>query len=135
MTPLDPCPIADRQVCLATRDLARAVLRRLSVTAAGIEPRIKTIVATRADDFMGYDLWRLHGSDGRLLLRFDLLKNPGAEWVKLAADVSLLARLADLRNHPPGYYYVHPLSDPRDVAIPLPSNPRGLAPRAIGPLP
>ncbi|TQK44381.1 hypothetical protein FBY35_5885 [Streptomyces sp. SLBN-118] len=134
MTPVDPCPIADRQVCLATRDLSRAVLRRLSETAAGIEPRIKTITATRTDGPRGYALWRLHGDDGRLLLQFDLLQEPGAAWNTLAGDVCFLARLADLRTHPPGYFYVHPLPDPRDIAIPLPSNPRGLAPRTIGPL-
>lgn len=134
MTPVDPCPIADRQVCLATRDLSRAVLRRLCVTAAGIEPRIKTIVATQADGPVEYALWRLHGDDGRLLLRFDLLKEPGAAWGALTGDVSFLARLANLRTHPPGYFYVHPLPDPRDIAIPLPSNPRGLAPRTIGTL-
>jgi hypothetical protein len=133
VTPVDPCRIADRQVCLATRDLSRAVLRRLTVTAAGIEPRIKTIVATQ-DSPGSYALWRLHGDDGRLLLQFDLLKEPGAAWASLTGDVSFLARLADLRTHPPGYFYVHPLPDPRDIAIPLPSNPRGLAPRTIGPL-
>lgn len=134
MTPVDPCRIADRQVCLATRDLSRAVLRRLTVTAAGIEPRIKTIVATQTDSPGSYALWRLHGDDGRLLLQFDLLKEPGTAWASLTGDVSFLARLADLRTHPPGYFYVHPLPDPRDIAIPLPSNPRGLAPRTIGPL-
>ncbi|MEU9238557.1 hypothetical protein [Streptomyces sp. NPDC048385] len=134
MTPVDPCPIADRQVCQATRDLSRAVLRRLSVTAAGIESRIKTIVATQAGCPGEYALWRLHGDDGRLLLQFDLLKKPGTVWGALAGDVSFLGRLANLRTHPPGYFYVHPLPDPRDVAIPLPSNPRGLAPRTIGPL-
>ncbi|MFJ4684679.1 hypothetical protein [Streptomyces sp. NPDC088789] len=134
MTPVDPCRIADRQVCLATRDLSRAVLRRLSVTAAGIEPRIKTIVATQTDGSTEHALWRLHGDDGRLLLQCDLLKEPGAAWNALTVDVSFLARLANLRTHPPGYFYVHPLPDPRDIAIPLPSNPRGLAPRTIGPL-
>ncbi|SED60520.1 hypothetical protein SAMN05428942_2117 [Streptomyces sp. 2112.2] len=134
MKTVDPCPLADRQVCLATRDLARAVLRRLRVTAARIEPRIKTIVATRTDTPGEYGLWRLHGDDGRLLLQFDLLKEPGVAWNNLTGDVSLLGRLANLRTHPPGYFYVHPLPDPRDIAIPLPSNPRGLAPRAIGPL-
>ncbi|GAA3304882.1 hypothetical protein [Streptomyces cinereospinus] len=134
MTPVDPCRIADRQVCLATRDLSRAVLRRLTVTAAGIEPRIKTIVATQTDSPGSYALWRLHGGDGRLLLQFDLTREPGAEWVSLTRDVSFLARLADVRTHPPGYFYVHPLPDPRDIAIPLPSNPRGQAPRTIGPL-
>lgn len=134
MTPVDPCPIADRQVCLATRHLSRAVLRRLSVTAAGIEPRIKTIVATQTDGPGEYRPWRLHGDDGRLLLQFDLLKEPGAVWNDLTGDVCFLARLANLRTHPPGYFYVHPLQDPRDIAIPLPSNPRGLAPRTIGPL-
>ncbi|MEU8968929.1 hypothetical protein AB0D11_06570 [Streptomyces monashensis] len=134
MTPVDPCRVADRQVCLATRDLSRAVLRRLAVTAAGIEPRIKTIVATQTDGPAEHALWRLHGDDGRLLLQFDLLKGAGAAWSALTADVSFLARLANLRTHPPGYFYVHPLPDPRDIAIPLPSNPRGLAPRTIGPL-
>ncbi|MEV0257690.1 hypothetical protein AB0H82_25960 [Streptomyces sp. NPDC050732] len=133
MTPVDPCPLADRQVCLATRDLSRAVLRRLSVTAAGIEPRIRTIVATQTDSGK-CTLWRLHGDDGRLLLQFDPLKKPGAAWDSLSGDVSFLARLANLRTHPPGYFYVHPLPDPRGIAIPLPSNPRGLAPRTIGTL-
>jgi hypothetical protein len=55
-------------------------------------------------------------------------------WDRLTADVSLLAQLADLKTHPPGYYYVHPLPDPRDIAVPLPVNPRGLPPRTIGPL-
>ncbi|MEU6475361.1 hypothetical protein ABZ858_00450 [Streptomyces sp. NPDC047017] len=132
MASVDPCPPADRQVCQATRDLARAVLRRLRVTAVKIEPRIKTLVATRAEAPGEYLLWRLHGDDGRLLFRFDLAREPSADWGKLAADVSLIARLADLRAHPPGYFYVHPLSDARDVAIPLPTNPRGQAPRTVG---
>ncbi|WSQ08937.1 hypothetical protein OG604_14825 [Streptomyces sp. NBC_01231] len=128
----DPCPLADQRVCEATRDLARAVLRRMAVTAAAIEPRIRTLVATREEP--GYALWRLHGADGRLLLRFDLCKEPDPIWNKLTADLRLLARLADLRTHPPGYYYVHPLKDERDIAVPLPGNPRGLPPRTIGPL-
>lgn len=131
---VDPCPIANRQVCLATRDLSRAVLRRLSVNAARIEPRIRTIVATQDGDPGDYALWRLHGDDGRLLLQFNLLQKQGAAWGPLTGDVSFLARLANLRTHPPGYFYVHPLADSRDIAIPLPSNPRGLAPRTIGPL-
>ncbi|MGM9465350.1 hypothetical protein [Streptomyces murinus] len=129
MTPDDPCPPADRQVCQATRDLSRAVLRRLRVTAVAIEPRIKTIVATRVDNSAGYRLWRLHGDDGRLLFRFDLAREHGADWGKLAADVSFIVGLAELHTHPPGYFYVHPLPDPRDIAIPLPANPRGQAPR------
>ncbi|WJV48934.1 hypothetical protein [Streptomyces flavofungini] len=132
MSPLDPCPLADRQVCQATRDLARAVLRRLGETAAKVEPRIKTIVVTRIDAPSRHVLWRLHGDDGRLLLKFDPLRTPGAVWGGLAADASFLAALADLRAHPPGYYYVHPMPDPRDLAIPLPDNPRGLAPRSVG---
>ncbi|MEV0444980.1 hypothetical protein AB0I84_21620 [Streptomyces spectabilis] len=134
MSLLDPCPLADRQVCQATRGLARAVLRRLGETAAKIESRIKTIVITRADVPSRHVLWRLHGDDGRLLLQFDLLRAPGAAWDRLAADAAFLAALADLRGHPPGYYYVHPMPDPRDLAIPLPGNPRGLAPRTLGPL-
>lgn len=63
---------------------------------------------------------------GRLLLWFDLTKQPDPIWNKLTADLCLLARLADLRTHPPGYYYVHPLTDSRDIAVPLPANPRGL---------
>ncbi|MCK7627264.1 hypothetical protein MUU72_29920 [Streptomyces sp. RS10V-4] len=134
MTPIDPCPLADRQVCRAARDLARAVLRRLCVNTGRIEPGVKTLVATRTDTPGEYTLWRLHGNDGRLLLRFDLARGPGAAWSKVAADASLLARLADLRSHPPGYFYVHPLKDPRDIAVPLPANPRGLPPRTVGPL-
>ncbi|MEU4166166.1 hypothetical protein AB0F46_04670 [Streptomyces sp. NPDC026665] len=134
MTPVDPCLVADRQVCQATRDLARAVLRRLTVTAVGIQSDIKTVVATQVHDSREYHLWRLHGDDGRLLLQFDPLKQSSDVWRTLAGDASLLGRLADLRAHPPGYFYVHPLPDPRDIAIPLPSNPRGLAPRGIGPL-
>ncbi|WEH18170.1 hypothetical protein [Streptomyces sp. VNUA24] len=100
--------------------------------AIKIEPRIGTLVATRRD--LGYDLRLLHGTGGRLLLRYDLLKQPDPVWDRLTADVSLLAQLADLKTHPPGYYYVHPLPDPRDIAVPLPVNPRGLPPRTIGPL-
>ncbi|WP_329318033.1 hypothetical protein [Streptomyces sp. NBC_01262] len=128
----DPCSLADQRVCEATRELARAVLRRMAVTATAIEPRIRTLVATREDP--GYVLWRLHGAGGRLLLWFDLTKQPDPIWNKLTADLCLLARLADLRTHPPGYYYVHPLTDSRDIAVPLPANPRGLPPRTIGPL-
>ncbi|MEU2558407.1 hypothetical protein ABZ626_03530 [Streptomyces longispororuber] len=134
MPPVDPCPLADRQVCEATRDLARALLRRLSEAAARVEPRIKTIVATRDGDLRRYSLWRLHGDNGRLLFEFDPSRPPGAAWSALAADVSTLACLADLRLHPPGYYYVHPTPAPHDVAIPLLRNPRGLAPRTLGPL-
>ncbi|MFI6054108.1 hypothetical protein ACIBCO_28955 [Streptomyces violascens] len=130
---VDPCPPDSAQVCWATRHLARAVLLRLRTAAFTIEPRIKTIVAT-SDGLVEYRLWRLHGDDGRLLCEFDLLKEPGIEWKRLARDVCFLALLADLRTHPPGFFYVHPLPDPRDIAIPLPSNPRGLAPRTIGPL-
>ncbi|MFE9553140.1 hypothetical protein ACFYOD_06615 [Streptomyces sp. NPDC006703] len=130
---VDPCPPDSAQVCWATRRLARAVLLRLRAAAFAIEPRIKTIVAT-SDGLVEYRLWRLHGDDGRLLLEFDLLREPGTEWKSLTRDVCFLARLADLRTHPPGYFCVHPLSDSRDIAIPLPSNPRGLTPRAIGPL-
>ncbi|MGR3872736.1 hypothetical protein ACUXZZ_29775 [Streptomyces graminifolii] len=126
----DPCPLADRRVCEATRNLARAVLRRMAVTAVAIEPRIRTLVATRYEP--GYALWSLHGDDGRLLLRFDLLKQPDPIWDKLTADLCFLARLADLRTHPPGYYFVHPMTDERDIAVPLPANPRGLPPREIG---
>lgn len=128
----DPCPPADQQVCAATRRLALALLRRIRLEAIKIEPRIRTLVATRQD--LGYDLWLLHDAGGRLLLRYDLLKQPDPAWDKLTADLSLLAQLADLKTHPPGYYYVHPLTDPRDVAVPLPANPRGLPPRTIGPL-
>ncbi|WP_172387146.1 hypothetical protein [Streptomyces sp. MNP-20] len=134
MSLLDPCPLADRQVCQATRGLARAILRRLGHTAARVEPRIRTIIVTRADAPSRHVLWRLHGDDGRLLLQFDLLRAPGAAWDGLAADAAFLAALVDLRVHPPGYYYVHPMPDPRDLAIPLPVNPRGLPPRAVGPL-
>ncbi|MFG2022278.1 hypothetical protein [Streptomyces sp. NPDC048825] len=126
----DPCPPADQQVCAATRRLALALLRRIRVEATKIEPRIRTLIATRHDP--GYALWRVHDAGGRLLLRYDLLKQPDPAWDKLTVDLSLLARLADLRTHPPGYYYVHPLPDPRDIAVPLPANPRGLPPRTIG---
>ncbi|UNO42186.1 hypothetical protein [Streptomyces sp. MST-110588] len=134
MTLVDPCRIADRQVCLAIRGLSRGVLRRLTVATAGIEPRIKTIVATQTDTSGSYALWRPHGDDERPLLQFDLFKQPDAAWASLTRDVSFLARLADVRTHPPGYFYVHPLPDLRDIAIPLSSNPRGHAPRTIGPL-
>jgi len=128
----DPCSLADRRVCEATRNLARAVLRRMAVTAVAIEPRIRTLVATRDDP--GYALLSLHGEEGRLLLRFDLRKQPDPIWGKLTADLCFLAGLADLRTHPPGYYFVHPLVDERDIAVPLPANPRGLPPREIGQL-
>ncbi|MFF3976991.1 hypothetical protein [Streptomyces sp. NPDC001828] len=98
-----------------------------------IEPRIRTLVATN-DGQAEYRLWRLHGEDGRLLLELDLIKEPGDEWKRLMRDVRFIALLADLRTHPPGYFYVHPLPDHRDIAIPLPSNPRGPAPRTVGPL-
>ncbi|WP_405889440.1 hypothetical protein OG427_02705 [Streptomyces sp. NBC_00133] len=128
----DPCPPADQRVCEATRDLARALLRRMTETAAGIEPRIRTLVATQSEHSGAYILWRLHGTNGQLLLQFDLLQESQPVWSKLTADLCLLARLADLRTHPPGFYYVHPLPDPRDIAVPLPANPRGIAPRTIG---
>jgi hypothetical protein len=130
----DPCPPGDRQVCETTRDLARALLRRMAEKAAGIEPRIRTLVATQGERPGDYLLWRLYGVDGRLLFQFDLLQRPDPIWSGVGADLSLIARLADLRTHPPGYYYVHPLPDRRDVAVPLPANPRGLAPRTIGSL-
>ncbi|MGW2860952.1 hypothetical protein [Streptomyces sp. NPDC001205] len=133
LKPTDPCPPSSVQVCSATRRLARAVLLRLRTAAHTIEPRIKTIIAT-SDGLSEYRLWRLHGEEGRLLCEFNLLKEPGAEWKPLIRDVCFLALLADLRTHPPGFFYVHPLSDPRDIAIALPSNPRGPAPRTIGPL-
>ncbi|WP_327297804.1 hypothetical protein [Streptomyces sp. NBC_01197] len=101
--------------------------------AARIEPRIRTLVATTTEDPGDYILWRLHGDNGRLLFQFDHQK-PGPAFGSLTADLCLLARLADLHAHPPGYFYVHPQPDPRDIAVPLPSNPRGLAPRTIGPL-
>ena len=74
----DPCPPADQQVCAATRSLALALLRRIRVEAIKIEPRIRTLVATRQD--LGYDLRLLHASGGRLLLRYDLLKQPDPAW-------------------------------------------------------
>ncbi|MGW6393285.1 hypothetical protein ACWFR1_22890 [Streptomyces sp. NPDC055103] len=132
--PPDPCAERDRQVCKATRKLALAVLRRLARTTADIEPRIRTIVATQSGAPWEYDLWRLHADDGRLLTQFNLLDRPGAAWGKVIADVSYLIRLADLRTHPPGYYYVHPQPDSRDYAILLPTGPCGPAPRTIGTL-
>ncbi|MFI9149447.1 hypothetical protein [Streptomyces sp. NPDC053367] len=125
----DPCPPADRQVCRASRKLARALLGRIAVNAHTLQPQIRTIVATHGDP--GYTLWRLHGANGRLLIQFGPYSRPGPAWGALIADLNVLAGLADLRTHPPGYFYVHHMSDPRDIAVPLPVRPRGRAPRTI----
>ncbi|MCB8906809.1 MULTISPECIES: hypothetical protein [unclassified Streptomyces] len=128
----DPCGDEDRQVCAATRTLARAILRRLAVNATAIEPRTRGIVATRGGGPWVYDLWKLCGDDGEEIKRFDLTKRPDPAWGKVAADMAQLIRLADLRTHPHGYYFVFPLEDARDFTIILPAHPHGPAPRRIG---
>ncbi|MFE5970107.1 hypothetical protein [Streptomyces sp. NPDC056463] len=130
----DPCRDEDRSVCAATRGLARAILRRLAVRAAVIEPRARAIVATMGDGLWCYDLWKLCDADGRVLKEFELLGRPDPVWSKVAADVAQLIRLADLRTHPPGYYFVHPLADARDFSVILPAHSSGPAPRTIGSL-
>ncbi|MEV7279699.1 hypothetical protein [Streptomyces sp. NPDC093111] len=128
----DPCGEQDRQVCAATRSLARAILRRLAVNATAIEPRTRGIVATLGDGPWSYDLWKLCGEDGEEFKEFDLSKGPDPAWGKVAADVAKLIRLADLRTHPHGYYYVFPLEDQRDFTIVLPAHAYGPSPRRIG---
>ncbi|WP_435970260.1 hypothetical protein [Streptomyces sp. Qhu_M48] len=127
----DPCGDEDRQVCAATRHLARAILRRLAVNATAIEPRTRGIVATMGGGPWLYDLWKLRDTAGKEIKRFDLGR-PDPAWSKVAADMTQLIRLADLRTHPHGYYFVFPLEDPRDFTIILPAHPHGPAPRRIG---
>lgn len=128
----DPCRDEDRQVCAATRSLARAILRRLAANTAALEPRARAIVATKGDGPWVYDLWRLSGADGEDLKEFDPLGRPDPAWSKVAADMAQLIRLADLRTHPHGYYFVYPLEDPRDFTIILPTHSYGPAPRRNG---
>lgn len=130
----DPCREEDRQVCAATRSLARAILRRLAVNAIAIEPRARAITLTMGGGPWAYDLWKLSDNDGKELKEFDLLGRPDPTWAKVAADAAHLIRLADLRTHPHGYYFVYPLEDVRDFTIILPAHSDGPVPRRNGSL-
>lgn len=139
MHPNDPCLTQDREVCNATRALARALVRRLAVGVLAIDPRVRIILVTWANEIMDddtphtYQLWSLHDGSGVRTHDFsgtyEPLKDP---WRTVQRDANRLAMLADDPRHPSGYYYVHRVADLRDRVIILPANPRGPIPRTLG---